>query len=386
MSTTTITGLSVRDNRSFHSLINFKPEYHDYSIRVPRDTFALLLQPEYNPDCYLSIRTDHDAGRYLFPEIDPSMGDYHAGDEIPYYDYYKGYVARLDKRPLSLVRDLDQTITITASGALIPAETYRIHVHRDAGEKIQSLFETKLYHDDEFDIDMPYELYVPTNYDDTKAYPILVCFHGTGERTEDPRTLVQTFAMATAFAEDSEAGHNPCIILAPQCVLKYDEDDNWTTVNQFQHHRTESPFYPMPQLKIAWKVLEKICSLYHVDPARKYLTGISSGAFGVYELAMMHPHTFAALMPLAGAGNPEGLSLIADTPVHIVHAEDDPVMAPSWSLYPLLKVMDQMHFPYTLTLYPKGQIFWQSGHFVWEVCYHDPKIRDWLFAQKRILC
>lgn len=378
-----VNSLTIRDNRSFSSLIDFREDCSDYEISVPRDTFGLLIQAEYDPRYYLSITADRDAGRYLFPDIDPSMGDYSAGSEVPYYDSVNGYIIRLDKRPLSLTRSLEEQVTLTFSGALLEPVVYHIRVRREADEQIQACFRTYSYPDQEFGIDLPYELYIPTSYDPQKRYPIVIALHGTGERTEDPGSLIRTFAMATAFAKDSEEGHNECFVLAPQCVLKYDEDDNWTSVNQFVHGKSNSPFWPMPQIKIVWKILKDLESRFSIDPARRYLTGISSGAFGVFALAFLHPGEFACLAPLCGAGDPEKLSLLKGTPLWIVHAEDDPVMNPDWSLNPLLHALGEQHIPYRLTLYPKGQIFWQSGHFCWEVIYHNREFRDWFFSNRR---
>lgn len=374
--------LTIRDNRSFDSLIQFDPEQKEYAIEVPRDTFGLLIQLQYDPEQYVSIRADRDAGRYLFPDLDASMGDYFAGSEVPYYDYYKGYIVRLDKRPLSLDRDLEETITVSASNALTPPETYTIHVHRSADVEIQEKFTLEEYQDSEFGINMPYMQYVPEVVKKTEKLPLVVCLHGTGERTENPHTLVQTFAMATEWAKDSEQGIRRCIVIAPQCVLKYDEDDNWTSVNQFVHGKSNAPFWPMPQIKIAWKIIEKVCENFPVDKNRIYLTGISSGAFGVYALAALHPHVFAALVPLCGALNPKEVETLRGVPMWIFHADDDPVMQPSWSLDPELQVLDNAGISYKLTRYPAGLIFWQSGHFCWEVCYHDSSMREWVFEQK----
>ncbi len=378
-----IEDIEVRINLKLESLIKFDPEKHDYKITVPHDCFAIKLKLDYDPDYYISIKADHDSGRYGFEELDPEMGDYIAGSEVPYYEYYDGYIVRLDKRESVYKNDLKETITITASNAYHEPEVYTIRVTRTANKKIRKLFKLETYHDSEFDIDMPYELYVPSDYDPKKKYPVMLALHGTGERMEPTEAILQKMAMATCWAEDSEKGHNQCIVIAPQCIIKYDEDDNWTTVNQFVHKRTESPFYSMPQLKTAWKILEEIEKKYSVDKKRLYLTGTSSGAFGAYEMAMDHPGVFAAIMAVSGACNPTKFDKIKDLAIWVFHADDDTVMNPSWSLEPLLPLMDKAGLNYKLTRYPKGHIFWQSGHFCWEVCYHDKEARDWVFKQHR---
>ncbi len=43
--------------------------------------------------------------------------------------------------------------------------------------------------------------------------------------------------------------------------------------------------------------------------------------------------------------------------------------------------MEKAKVKYMLTKYPKGMVFWQTGHFCWEVAFKDKKMRDWLFAK-----
>lgn len=378
-----IENIEARINQKITSIIKFNPEKHNYNISVPYDCFAIMLRLKYDPEYYISITADHDSGRYGFEELDHEMGDYIAGHEIPYYEYYDGYIVRLDKRESVYKKDLKETVTITASSAVHESEVYTIHITRSANKKIRNLFKLNTYHDEEFDLNMPYELYVPSDYDPKNKYPVMIALHGTGERMEPTEAILQKMAMATCWAEDSEKGHNKCIVIAPQCIIKYDEDDNWTTVNQFVHKRTESPFYSMPQLKTVWKILNEIISKYSVDKTRLYLTGTSSGGFGAYELAMDHPKTFAAIIAVSCACNPAKLDKINDIPVWVFHADDDPIMDPSWTLDPLLPLMEKAGINFKLTRYPKGHIFWQSGHFCWEVCYHDKSMRDWVFQQSR---
>ena len=93
-----INNLSFTINESLDSLVRFDSAIKEYDVVVPTDCFGALLKLEYASEFYISIRSDRDAGRFGFEELDPNMGDYIAGTEIPYYDYYGGYIIRLDKR------------------------------------------------------------------------------------------------------------------------------------------------------------------------------------------------------------------------------------------------------------------------------------------------
>ena len=377
-----IQSIEATINTSKKSLIDFDPDKLSYDIEVPEDCFGMLLRLKYDPDFYISIRSDRDSGRFGFPELDPEMGDYIAGGEIPYYEYYDGYIVRLDKREACFDEDLKVNITIYAGSAEKGEFKYEIHLTRKSNLKIRSLFREEKFFDEEFGIHMPYELYLPTNYDPKKKYPLVVGLHGTGEIQEPISAVLKKMQMATIWAEDSEKGKNPCIVLAPQCTIRYNDEDNWTSLNQFIKGHSNSPFWPMPHLTVLWRLIQKLVQEYSVDESRLYLTGVSSGTFGTYVMAMEHPGAFAGLVAACGAANPERIEALRGLPMWIFHAEDDPLIVPEFTVKPTTKALDKAGIPYKLTLYPKGQVFWQSAHFCWEVMYKDPEMREWLFSQK----
>ena len=283
-----ITDLQFLINASEDSLIKFDPAVKTYHVTIPTDCFGALLKLQFAPEFYISIRSDRDAGRFGFETLEPEMGDYIAGTEIPYYDYYGGYIIRLDKRESCFANDLDAAVTIDAGSAEHGTDRYEIHIHRDSGKTLRDLFREESFYDEEFQITMPYKLYVPGKYDRRKKYPMVICLHGTGEVQEPIDSVLMKTQMATVFAEDSEAGRNECFVLVPKCNVRYDKDDNWTTLNQFVRQRTDSPFWPMPHLTVVWRLIGKLMNEYKIDDRRLYLTGISSGAFGAYVLAMEH--------------------------------------------------------------------------------------------------
>ena len=379
---TPVTNLQFLINAYDDSQIRFDPAVKRYDVTVPTDCFGALLKLEFAPEFYISIRSDRDAGRFGFESLDPEMGDYIAGTEIPYYEYYGGYIIRLDKRESCFASDLDATVTIDAGSTEHGTDRYEIHIHRDSGKALRDLFREESFYDEEFQITMPYKLYVPGKYDRRKKYPLVICLHGTGEVQEPLDAVLMKTQMATAFAKNSEAGRNECFVLVPKCDVRYDEDDNWTTLNQFVKQRTDSPFWPMPQLKVAWRLIEKLKNEYRIDDRRLYLTGISSGAFGAYVMAMDHPDAFAALVPACGAANPARIGALKHIPLWIFHSADDPVIVTSYTLDPTLAALDHAGISYRVTRYPEKKIFWQSAHFCWERVYKDEELMDWIFAQR----
>jgi predicted peptidase len=70
-------------------------------------------------------------------------------------------------------------------------------------------------------------------------------------------------------------------------------------------------------------VIAEVRRAYRVDPNRIYLMGHSMGAFGTWELAMRHPEMFAALGPISGGGDPQGMERIRHIPQYVVHGGND---------------------------------------------------------------
>jgi predicted peptidase len=65
---------------------------------------------------------------------------------------------------------------------------------------------------------------------------------------------------------------------------------------------------------------------YPINEDRLYLTGLSMGAFGSFDLLPDHPNRFAAALLIAGGGNTEQMPLITDLPMWITHSIDDPTV------------------------------------------------------------
>ena len=68
---------------------------------------------------------------------------------------------------------------------------------------------------------------------------------------------------------------------------------------------TEMPKEPGDQMKVVLQILDDVQKNYPVDKSRIYLTGLSMGGYGSWDLAMRQPARFAAVVPICGGGDPE---------------------------------------------------------------------------------
>ena len=274
-------------------------------------------------------------------------------------------------------------VTVSKDGA---SKTYTVNVVRDCDTWAYNLFTPGSYYDEENQVEIPYELYVPTNYDPAKKYPIVFALHGSGQRTQSVDMVLKRYQMATVWAKDSEAGHNECIVLAPQCKMTAAETstDNWTTLMGYRGGTAANSFDSMKYLEGAYNLLQKVMGEYSVDRSRVYMTGLSAGGFATYTLAIEHPEVFAALAPDAAGADPSKVAALKGIPMWIFQATDDPTVKPDEYYYPTLAALDVAGVYYRTTLYAPGTVFGTSAHFSWVPMYADKAFRDWMFAQRKV--
>lgn len=132
----------------------------------------------------------------------------------------------------------------------------------------------------------PYRVYVPTTYDKTKKYPLVVLLHGANS---DENTLM------TSGAVQRGAERNGYILAA---------------VNgrgPFSGYRKDNGAE-----KDVFDVLALMQKYYNIDEDRIYLSGHSMGGMGTWRIGMEFRDRFAAIAPSAGTRDtPEQDALIA---------------------------------------------------------------------------
>ncbi len=155
-------------------------------------------------------------------------------------------------------------------------------------------------------------------------YPLIVFLHGAGERGDDNRAQLTHFpeiAMGFEFQQ-----RHPSFLLAMQCPAH----ELWSPIDiEGVQKRGEVPkFDPKPTraMQAVLQAIDKILATKPIDLTRVYLTGLSMGGFGSFDLAVRRPDLFAAVVPICGGGDPTTASKVASIPFYIVHGDDDPIV------------------------------------------------------------
>lgn len=154
--------------------------------------------------------------------------------------------------------------------------------------------------------------------------PLVVFLHGSGERGADNAAQLKHFA--GWCATDALQAKHPCYVLAMQCP----QGESWCPIDiKGARERGEPPsFSPEPTraMRALMQAIDEVRHAKAVDPTRLYLTGLSMGGFGAFDLAVRRPGLFAAIVPICGGGDPAKAEILAQTPCYIVHGSDDSVV------------------------------------------------------------
>jgi predicted peptidase len=154
--------------------------------------------------------------------------------------------------------------------------------------------------------------------------PLIVFLHGSGERGSDNTAQLKHFAGWTATEEFQSKA--PSFVLAVQCP----SDESWAPFDlKAFTERGEFPKMakePSRAMKAVMQAMDEVIATKPVDRERIYLTGLSMGGFGAFDLAARRPEFFAAVVPICGGGDPTTAPLLSKTPHYIIHSNYDPVV------------------------------------------------------------
>jgi predicted peptidase len=216
---------------------------------------------------------------------------------------------------------------------------------------------------------LPYRLLAPAKLEPGRQYPLVLFLHGAGERgTDNERQLVHGVA---AFASAEARRQYPCYLVAPQCPA----GARWVEVDWgAEAHR--QPAAPSEPLRLTLALLEALAKELPLDRRRVYVTGLSMGGFGTWDILSRRPELFAAAVPICGGGDEATVERIAKIPVWVFHGATDGVVRPSRSRNMVAALRKAGGEP-KYTEYPK------EGHASWGPAYRDPELLRWLFAQRR---
>jgi predicted peptidase len=196
-----------------------------------------------------------------------------------------------------------------------------------------------------------YLAFLPAGYEaGRKCWPLILFLHGSRERGSNVE-LVKRHGLPKIVEQQPDF---PFIVIAPQLPAR-----EWW-----------SP-------EILGGLLDEVQRKYRVDATRIYVTGLSMGGYGTWQLAVAHPHRFAAIAPIcAGGANFHRAPEIAHVPAWVFHGARDKVVAISESREWVRRLRQAGGRP-KFTIYPRAE------HDSWTQAYDDPRLYRWFLQHRR---
>ena len=227
------------------------------------------------------------------------------------------------------------------------------------------------------DPSVPGRLYVPPEAAmSSEPRPLILFLHGAGETGSNNSAQVNG-NIDNLFDEAIERG---AFLYAPQAITR-----NWSDIT-----RTST---------VMDKIDEAI-GMYNIDPDRLYITGLSMGGGGTWNMYNRHIDRFAASVPIA-AISPSGdfdADRLVGKPSWAFHARNDGVVPTAATRGVVSTVLDAASAA-GLT-YPGGRgnldtffytneavginftEFLSGGHGIWGPVYDTPELYEWMFSQE----
>lgn len=219
---------------------------------------------------------------------------------------------------------------------------------------------------DDGKVALNYRLLKPEKIDQSKKYPLILVFHGSGAIGTNNTSQMGVLSKMWLLPENREKYQ--AYILSPQFPIRssnyhLDETRN-VKVSESNEH-----------LDMVLKSIDSLVIKENIDPSRIYVIGFSMGGATTSNAISKRPDLFAAAINVSGISQFDKIDELTKMPIWIVHGSLDTDNFP------------QSNFRFFEEMKTKGKVF------LWEYKdkYHNnilsaelvDKIPKWLFKQTK---
>lgn len=183
-----------------------------------------------------------------------------------------------------------------------------------------------------------------------EGVPLIIFLHGSGERGTDIEK-VKAWGPPAIVEKNPDF---PFMVVSPQLP----DGEAWHA--------------------LALKgILDQVLSTYNVDKRRVYLTGISLGGYGAWDLAIRYPNYFAAVAPICGGGIARAAGSMRAIPTWVFHGKKDEAV-PEEESARMVEALKAAGGNVKYTVLPEG------GHIdAWVHAYGEAGLFDWFLEQRK---
>ena len=196
-----------------------------------------------------------------------------------------------------------------------------------------------------------YLQFIPKSYSAKgPGVPLIVFLHGSGERGED---LNKVKAWGPPAIADKDPNF-PFMVLSPQAPA-----GEWWNAAAVK------------------AMLDDVLAKYNVDKRRVYLTGLSMGGYGAWDMAIRYPDYFAAIAPICGGGNTRMVGQLRNVPTWVFHGKKDEAV-PERESAVMVEALQNVGGNVRYTVLPEG------NHVdSWVHAYDKAGLFDWFLTHRK---
>lgn len=249
-------------------------------------------------------------------------------------------------------------------------------------------FKQLVFHDSEYNRELMYNLHIPTDYDSTKKYPLVLFMHDAGVISNNHiETLTQRLG-AVIWASKEDQKKHKCFVLAPQYNAIMADDNSKTS----------------DDMDVTVNLIKSLMKKFSIDSNRLYNTGQSMGGMTSIAMDIKYPDLFAASILVACQWDSSLVKPMAHKHLWIVVSQGDNKANPGmdaitsvlkkegatiakaiWyaeadkeTLQRNVEEMLNQNASVNYTVFKGG-----SHRYTWQYAYSIEGIRDWLFKQHK---
>jgi len=199
---------------------------------------------------------------------------------------------------------------------------------------------------------------------------ILVFLHGIGERGDN--NLAQNELGVPDIVKNIREQKHKVVLITCQCP----STELWAPLHRGGSGAALQP-QPSKTTGLIPALIESKIKEFNADADRVYITGLSMGGYGTWDIISRRPDLFAAAIPICGGADPVQAPVLKDMAISIFHGERDNLVPTDLSREMYRALVNAGNRNVKITIYPGVE------HNSWEKAYADPETFKWLFAQKR---
>jgi predicted peptidase len=215
-----------------------------------------------------------------------------------------------------------------------------------------------------------YRIFQSPKFQIDKKHALVLTLHGSSLRGSDNRAQLKENRGPMELYRYITNNKINAIVVSPQCP----SGERWVETPWYGESHT-MPSLPNQTMKLTMALIKSLIASRPVNSNKVYVTGLSLGGFGCWDIIQREPNLFAAAIPICGGGDTAQAVHLKNLPIWIFHGDNDGVVLTKRSrdMYAALK---KVGAKVKYTEYPN------TGHDSFTPTYNDDSVLKWLFDQE----